>query len=194
MGRSTRRSSNSVTRRQCPENTVRNAPAVRLTRTRTTILTGQRLFYHGLHSHKRVSRHFYPARLDRSGPARVNLLKATREIGCLSTSIKPLTRSSPISGSEIRFDPEIKIDQESCSNMNVNFFEWIREGVRKSVLLGVSDAIEQIGAPNDSEQLHPNLSAMLQETPKPKKSRASGGRKRLGKSLKDMDVVPAETK
>lgn len=97
-------------------------------------------------------------------------------------------------GWKLELAPEIKIDQESCSKMNVNFFEWIREGVRKSVLLGVSDAIEQIGAPNDSEQLHPNLSAMLQETPKPKKSRASSGRKRLGKSLKDMEVVPTETK
>lgn len=89
---------------------------------------------------------------------------------------------------------EIKTDQESCNDMNVNFFEWIREGVRKSVLLGVSDAIEQIGAPNDAEKLHPNLTAMLQEPPKAKKSRASGGRKRLGKSLKDMDFVPSETK
>ena len=81
-----------------------------------------------------------------------------------------------------------------ATNMNVNFFEWIREGVRKSVLLGVSDAIEQIGAPNDADQLHPNLTAMLQEPPKQKKSRGNGGRKRLGKSLKDMDVVPTETK
>ena len=78
--------------------------------------------------------------------------------------------------------------------MNVNFFEWIREGVRKSVLLGVSDAIEQIGAPNDSEKLHPNLTAMLQETPKTRKSRSSGSRKRLGKSLKDMEVATTETK
>ena len=90
--------------------------------------------------------------------------------------------------------PEIKTDQESCNNMNVNFFEWIREGVRKSVLLGVSDAIEQIGAPNDADQVHPNLTAMLQETSKPKKSRASSGRKRLGKSLKDLEVIPSETK
>lgn len=97
-------------------------------------------------------------------------------------------------GWKLELAPKVKIDQESCSTMNVNFFEWIREGVRKSVLLGVSDAIEQIGAPNDSEQLHPNLSAMLQETPKPKKSGASGSRKRLGKSLKDMEVVPTETK
>ncbi|MDE0866159.1 MAG: hypothetical protein OSA98_20410 [Rubripirellula sp.] len=77
--------------------------------------------------------------------------------------------------------------------MNVNFFEWIREGVRQSVLLGVSDAIEQIGSPNDSDQLHPNVTAMLQDTPKAKKTRGNSSRKRLGKSLKDMDVIQTES-
>ena len=46
--------------------------------------------------------------------------------------------------------------------MNVNFFEWLRDGVRQSVLLGVSDAIEQIGTPADSDDLHPNVAALLQ--------------------------------
>ena len=78
--------------------------------------------------------------------------------------------------------------------MNVNFFEWIRDGVRQSVLLGVSDAIEQIGSPDDSDQLHPNVTAMLQETPKTKKARGNSGRKRLGKSLKDMDAIQTESK
>ena len=132
--------------------------------------------------------------LDRSGPECENPLQANREVGVLSTRIRIANSVQPEIGPKLELAPEIKIDQESCSNMNVNFFEWIREGVRKSVLLGVSDAIEQIGAPNDSEKLHPNLSAMLQEAPKPKKSRASGGRKRLGKSLKDMEAVSTETK
>ncbi len=75
--------------------------------------------------------------------------------------------------------------------MNVNFFEWLRDGVRQSVLLGVSDAIEQIGTPADSDELHPNVAALLQgETGsgKPKRGGA-GGRKRLGKSLKEMDTT-----
>ena len=68
--------------------------------------------------------------------------------------------------------------------MNVNFFEWLRDGVRQSVLLGVSDAIEHLGTPADSEDLHPNVAALLTgETAKPK-SKRGGGRKRLGKSLK----------
>jgi len=90
--------------------------------------------------------------------------------------------------------PKIEVDQESYNQMNVNFFEWIREGVRKSVLLGFSDAIEQIGVPNDSEQVHPNLANLLQEKSKPRKGGRSNSRKRLGKSLKDMDVMPADTK
>ncbi len=75
--------------------------------------------------------------------------------------------------------------------MNVNFFEWLRDGVRQSVLLGVSDAIEHIGSPADSDELHPNVAALLQgETTKRKQTKA-GGRKRLGKSLKEMDAESA---
>ena len=77
--------------------------------------------------------------------------------------------------------------------MNVNFFEWLRDGVRQSVLLGVSDAIEQIGTPADSDDLHPNVAAMLQgDVPKTKATKKAGGRKRLGKSLKDMEAAPAK--
>lgn len=74
--------------------------------------------------------------------------------------------------------------------MNVNFFEWLRDGVRQSVLLGVSDAMEQIGSPSDSDELHPNVAAMLQgEATKPKRAGSSAGRKRLGKSLKEMNAT-----
>jgi hypothetical protein len=74
--------------------------------------------------------------------------------------------------------------------MNVNFFEWLRDGVRQSVLLGVSDAIEEIGTPADSDELHPNVAAMLQTEPtKAKRGSGAGSRKRLGKSLKEMDVA-----
>ena len=73
--------------------------------------------------------------------------------------------------------------------MNVNFFEWLRDGVRQSVLLGVSDAIEQIGTPADSDDLHPNVAAMLQGESTGKPKGRGGTRKRLGKSLKDMDTA-----
>ncbi|QDT04073.1 hypothetical protein K227x_24610 [Rubripirellula lacrimiformis] len=78
--------------------------------------------------------------------------------------------------------------------MNVNFFEWLRDGVRQSVLLGVSDAIEEIGTPADSDKLHPNVAALLQKEPaKPKRGGTTAGRKRLGKTLKDMDPMPAKS-
>ncbi len=76
-------------------------------------------------------------------------------------------------------------------SMNVNFFEWLRDGVRQSVLLGVSDAIEQIGTPANADELHPNVAALLtgDDEKKSKRGAKSAGRKRLGKSLKDMDTA-----
>lgn len=73
--------------------------------------------------------------------------------------------------------------------MNVNFFEWLRDGVRQSVLLGVGDAIDQIGTPADNDDLHPNVAALFQgEKPKTKRGGSANSRKRLGKSLKDMET------
>lgn len=82
--------------------------------------------------------------------------------------------------------------------MSVNFFEWIRDGVRQSVLLGVGDAIEQLGSPADSDDVHPGVASFLASDKNDKgdkgdkkrlgASAASGtARKRLGRSLKDID-------
>ncbi len=86
---------------------------------------------------------------------------------------------------------------------SINFFGWIRDGVRQSVLLGVSDAIDQLGTPPSTDELHPDVVAFLQNgapaaaaagvAPKlaanggnnPGRS-GSAGRKRLGRSLKDI--------
>lgn len=77
--------------------------------------------------------------------------------------------------------------------MSVNFFEWIRDGVRQSVLLGVSDAIEQLGTPAESDDIHPGVAAFM-ASEKGEKKRvtaatppAGNSRKRLGRSLKDID-------
>lgn len=89
---------------------------------------------------------------------------------------------------------------------NMNFFGWIRDGVRQSVLLGVSDAVEQLGTPAAVEDLHPSVAGLLkldeQSSSAPKLtqrsgsssgSSASGGtaksRRRLGKSLKEMGTA-----
>ena len=84
--------------------------------------------------------------------------------------------------------------------MEFNFFAWLREGVRRSVLLGVSDAVEDLGVPEEGE-IHPQLSqsglggalrsqkAIAAGAPSRRASTpaAGGGRKRLGKSLTDID-------
>ena len=76
--------------------------------------------------------------------------------------------------------------------MNVNFFEWLRNGVRQSVLLGVSDAVEQIGTPDESDELHPNMVALLQPTENKSKKKRGPARKRLGKTLKEMNPTADE--
>ncbi|MEM1226573.1 MAG: hypothetical protein AAGJ40_12800 [Planctomycetota bacterium] len=77
-------------------------------------------------------------------------------------------------------------------DMDFNFFAWLRDSVRQSVLLGVSDAVEQIGTPDKDAKIHPEMAALLQATPgngKPKGRRSgnASGRKRLGKSLQEMN-------
>ncbi len=83
---------------------------------------------------------------------------------------------------------------------NMNFFGWIRNGVRQSVLLGVSDAVEQLGTPAAVEDLHPSVAGFLKleehTTNAPKLMQSSNpavgqakSRRRLGKSLKDMGTA-----
>jgi hypothetical protein len=87
---------------------------------------------------------------------------------------------------------------------NSGLFQWIREGVRQSVLLGVSDALESIGTPEDSSKLHPALMALSQPTSGSgfgvssfgaidsegavRKVNPSASKKRLGRSLKDIET------
>ena len=41
--------------------------------------------------------------------------------------------------------------------MNFNFFNWIRQGVKQSVLMGVHDAVECIGTPVETDQVRETL-------------------------------------
>jgi len=86
----------------------------------------------------------------------------------------------------------------------MNFFTWIRDGVRQSVLLGVSDAIETLGTPASTEDLHPSVAGLLRVDKNVDASprlapvgvgngAGNGGgntanRKRLGRSLKDIET------
>ena len=77
-------------------------------------------------------------------------------------------------------------------SMNFNFFDWIRDGVKRSVLLGVSDAVQQMGMPSDEEKSRETILAFLQEDSDVSAHRrltgpmsGSSGRK-LGRSIKDI--------
>ena len=82
-------------------------------------------------------------------------------------------------------------------NANLGFFGWLREGVRRSIVLGFSDAISEIGDRKHDEDLSPHLAAHLQESlivdPSERTAAlagattsAPGARKRLGKSLEQL--------
>ncbi len=78
----------------------------------------------------------------------------------------------------------------------INFFSWIRDGVRQSVMLGVSDAIEQLGTPANTEELHPSVVGFLNaDRSAATQPKAIGGiagndksRKRLGRSLQEIEA------
>ena len=75
--------------------------------------------------------------------------------------------------------------------MQPNFFQWIREGVKQSVLLGVSDAVDQLGTIPHNEQMNEQIRTALEfdgetRTTSARVGQGTGGsRKRLGRSLKD---------
>ena len=79
---------------------------------------------------------------------------------------------------------------------SMGFFAWIREGVRRAVLLGFSDAVTQIGTRTADEDLSPHLAVALQQSLAAVEGADSasakiagpstgpvGTRKRLGRSL-----------
>ncbi len=72
--------------------------------------------------------------------------------------------------------------------MKINFFDWIREGVRQSVLLGLSDAASDIGSAKDVEVLNQQFLSSIQQgriTVEPGKP-TKGRRKALGRTLSEI--------
>jgi hypothetical protein len=45
----------------------------------------------------------------------------------------------------------------------MSFFQWLREGVRQAVVLGLADAVEDVGTRNQGEDLGPALAHSLRE-------------------------------
>lgn len=84
---------------------------------------------------------------------------------------------------------------------NLNVYGWIRDSVRRAVLLGFSDAVDQIGALEGNQNIHPQLLTLLKQNPATNTaaSEQSGAavavaeepagpkpRRRLGRSLDDI--------
>lgn len=76
----------------------------------------------------------------------------------------------------------------------MSFFEWLREGVRQAVVLGLADAVEDVGTRAKGEDLGPALAQSLRERLTVRKEPTvvetnpllavkSNGRRRLGRSL-----------
>ncbi|MDO4585899.1 MAG: hypothetical protein Q4C95_01230 [Planctomycetia bacterium] len=75
--------------------------------------------------------------------------------------------------------------------MDFNFFQWIREGVKRSVLLGVSDAVQQMGMPHDEASNKDKILSFLQDetsstTRRRLSSSTSGTTRKLGRSINDI--------
>ena len=76
----------------------------------------------------------------------------------------------------------------------MNFFNWIREGVRQAVLCGVSDAVGDIGVPPDGEDPRQRLLEVIRTTADqpPAQLAVPLKRKRLGRSLAEIHQAGSE--
>ena len=81
--------------------------------------------------------------------------------------------------------------------MNFNFFDWMRNGVKESVLLGVSDAVTTMGMPPEESSKDKILGFLKNnsENEVPVRRIAGGnaptGTKKLGRSLNDIAAKEA---
>ena len=75
--------------------------------------------------------------------------------------------------------------------MSFNFFDWVRDGVKNSVLLGVSDAVNTMGMPHE-DFTKEKILGFLKNNPDNDSAarRITGGTststKKLGRSLNDI--------
>ena len=73
----------------------------------------------------------------------------------------------------------------------MNFFSWIRDGVRHAVLLGVTDAVGDIGTPVEGDDISQRLLQALrtgQPTVIESHSHECLPRKKLGRSLEQIQT------
>jgi hypothetical protein len=89
----------------------------------------------------------------------------------------------------------------------MSFFQWVREGVRQAVVLGLADAIDDVGTRSRDEDLGASLAQTLRDrlavtrqptvleapaaTATASQSAVAGGRKRLGRSIEGLRKAAA---
>lgn len=80
----------------------------------------------------------------------------------------------------------------------MSFFQWLREGVRQAVVLGLADAVEDVGGRTSTEDLGPALAQSLRERltvhREPavvEQAVAAPARRRLGRSLESLKPAKA---
>ena len=76
----------------------------------------------------------------------------------------------------------------------MNFFSWVRDGVRQAVLMGVSDAVGDIGTPPEGDDISQRLlEALRSGQPVIAEAHSSdrGVRKKLGRSLEQIQAAKA---
>ena len=78
----------------------------------------------------------------------------------------------------------------------MSFFQWLREGVRQAVVLGVADAVEDVGTRVSTEDFGPALAqtlrARLAQRSEPtvlEQTAAAPARRRLGRSLESLKTA-----
>jgi hypothetical protein len=76
----------------------------------------------------------------------------------------------------------------------MNFFNWVRDGVRSAVLLGVSDAVNDIGTPAQGEDIGRRLLEQVRNRPAALTDETASApdrhvRKKLGRSLEQIQTA-----
>jgi hypothetical protein len=76
----------------------------------------------------------------------------------------------------------------------MNFFSWIRDGVRQAVLLGVSDAVQELGSPHEGDEMPRRLLEVIRNSrPALTAETFDSGpkRKKLGRTLEEIQASAA---
>jgi hypothetical protein len=92
----------------------------------------------------------------------------------------------------------LQAENDYLEDARMNFFNWIRDGVRQAVLLGVNDAVGDLGTPHEGDDISHRLLETIRSggaaLPIEAESHAprSPARKKLGRSLEQIQASAAK--